>query len=653
MRTLAIDIETYSGTDLNRSTVYRYVEDADFEILLFAYALEDSPVQVLDLTKQRIPENIAQMLSDTETIKTAYNANFERVCLSKYLGKALPPESWHCTMVHAATLGLPRSLDAVGKVLGLPEDKQKMQEGKSLIAYFCKPCKPTKTNGGRTRNLPEHNPDKWQTFMAYNARDVETERHIRRMLEKHPVIPEEHAAYCLDQRINDRGVQVDTCFVDAALRMNRDNKKQLLLEASGISGLSNANSLQQLKKWLENDGLTITNALDKNTVAQMRKDGDLSSAADRLLAIRQETGMASTAKYEAIQRGVCADGRIRGLFVFYGASRSGRWSGKQAQLQNLPQNHIPDLDLARNVALSGDLEGLTTLYGSATSTLSELLRTVFIAKPDRVLAVADFSAIEARIIAWLADEQWRIDLFAKGGDIYCASASRMFHVPVEKHGVNGHLRQKGKIAELALGYGGSAGALKNMGALDMGIMEEELKPLVEAWRASNTGIVDFWWGIDKAARDTIAGRTGWRFDLPKGLSMRYTKNLLHVKLPSGRCLRYYMPGFSTDSLGREQISYMGQEAGQWKTINTYGPKLVENIVQGIARDCLRDAMARVEKVHPDIVMHIHDEMVVEVPEDKAEKALQDILTCMATPIEWAPGLILKGDGYITPYYKKD
>lgn len=655
MPVLGIDIETYSSVDLRNTTVYRYVEAPDFTILLFAYAVDDEPVKLIDLTKERMPVEVLNMLGDSSYIKVAYNANFERVCLSEWLRRNagwtdgyLDPRQWRCTMVHAATLGLPRTLGEVGAVLGLPEDKQKMKEGKALIQYFCKPCKPTKTNHMRSRNLPEHDAEKWRVFCDYNIRDVETEREIRRVLEAFPVIDEEWEAYWMDQRINDRGVRIDQDLMDAAIRINYEHAAELVSEAQDITGLANVNSMAQLKGWLDHEG-----SLNKKTVQQLRSAGALTDSQDRVLAIRQELGKTSVSKYEAMKRGICRDGRVKGLFAFYGANRTGRWAGRQVQVQNLPQNHIPDLETAREVVKDADRDGLQALYGNVPSTLSELIRTAFIAAPGNTFVVADFNAIEARVVAWLADEKWRLENFRQGGDIYCASASRMFGVPVEKNGVNGHLRQKGKIAELALGYGGGVGAMTNMGALEMGLKEEELQPIVEMWRESNPGIVSLWWQIDKAAREVIGNRcTGWINTLPHGLSMRMSGKLLHLRLPSGRCLRYWLPRLEQDGY-RENITYGSVEAGKWGRVETYGPKLVENVTQAIARDCLRDAMLAVSLRYPGIVMHIHDEMVVEVPADQAETALSDILAVMARGIDWAPGLLLKGAGYITEFYKKD
>lgn len=648
MKTLALDLETFSSIDLTKTSVYRYAESPDFSILLLGYAVDDDPVTVIDVTKEPIPEDVIRMLRDPDVIKTAFNAQFERRCLSAWLEEELPINQWQCTQIHAATWGLPRSLGEVGRVLGLPEDQQKMKEGKQLIQYFCKPCKPTKTNGGRTRNRPEHDPAKWQTFIAYNKRDVETEREIRRKLEQFPVREEELQAYWMDQRINDRGVMVDTRLMDEAIKMNYEHSAELSEEAQGITGLENVNSVAQLKRWLGVEG-----SLDKKAIAQMRASEGLQKAEDRVLAIRQELGKTSVTKYEAMERGMCEDGRVRGLFAFYGANRTGRWAGRQVQVQNLPQNHIPDLELARDIVKSGDREWLQCAFGNVPATLSELIRTAFIAKPGCTFCVADFSAIEARVSAWIADEQWVTESFQQGKDIYCTTASQMFHVPVEKHGQNSHLRQKGKIAVLACGYGGSVGAMKAMGALEMGLKEEELQSIVDAWRESNSNIVQLWWDIDNAAKETITHELAtWRKDLPHGLSMRYSGNMLHVRLPSGRQIRYWDPQVEPGDW-RDKITYAGVETGKWSRIDTYGPKIFENIVQATARDCLRDAMLKVEQRYPGIVMHIHDEMVVEVQKDAADTALEYMLEVMSTPVEWAPGLILKGDGYITNFYKKD
>jgi len=656
--TLSIDLETYSEVDLTKSSVYRYAEDPSFEILLFGYAFDDEPVTVVDVAAGEIPGSLLMALTDPQITKMAYNASFERVCLSNYMMRLglidtfLPPEQWRCTMVHALSCGLPRSLAGVGQALGLPEDKAKMKEGAGLIQWFCKPCKPTKTNGMRTRNLPQHDMRKWLTFQAYNARDVETERTIRKRLESKPVPEIEWKAYWLDQRINDRGVLVDRKLVEAAIKISREHTEKLTAEAVALTGLENVNSIAQLKEWLGVDG-----SLDKKAIKEMRDSGNLDLKQDRLLAIRQEMGKTSISKYEAMERGMCKDGRVRGLFQFYGANRTGRWAGRQVQVQNLPQNHISDLSLARSTALEGDRDWLCTLFGNVPDTLSQLIRTAFIAGEGKTFAVADFSAIEARVLAWLSSESWRLTVFEKGGDIYCASASQMFHVPVEKHGQNAHLRQKGKIAELALGYGGSVGALTAMGALEMGVQQEELQPLVTAWRNSNPHVVDFWWAVDSMVKTAIKNPgTIQRLDCAgdrTAICAQMTRNLLSITLPSGRCIRYFKPQIGVNRFGSESITYAGLDAGKWGRVETYGPKLVENIVQATSRDCLRDAMMRVAEVFPDIVMHVHDEMIVEVTDEQAEDALKYMQECMGKPINWAPGLLLRGDGYLTKYYRKD
>lgn len=654
---LSIDIETYSTVDLSRSTVYRYSEDPSFEILLFGYSINDGPVTVIDVTREPIPDELISMLTDPDVIKCAYNANFERVCLSRYVFKDterfLRPEEWRCTMVHALSCGLPRSLKDVGAVLGLPEDKAKMKEGEALIRYFCKPCKPTKANGGRTRNLPIHDPEKWEVFKQYNARDVESECAIRKIVETKELGTAEWRAYWLDQRINDRGVLCDRNLVEAAIKISKEHTHTLTQEAVRISSLQNPNSLTQLKKWLGVEG-----ALDKKAVRELLKDRNFDLRKLRILEIRQELGKSSISKYEAMERGMCSDGRIRGLFQFYGANRTGRWAGRQVQVQNLPQNKITDLDTARSVVLDGDRDELQCLFGNVPDTLSQLVRTAFIAGSGAIFAVADFSAIEARVIAWLSGEQWRLDVFREGKDIYCASASQMFRVPVEKHGVNGHLRQKGKIAELALGYGGSVGALKQMGALEMGLTEEELKPLVDAWRNTNPHVTAFWWEIDKAAREAISN-PGRPVFVPVAKSQAKlvfvrTAKLLKILLPSGRHICYWEPRIELDDAGREIITYGGTDAGKWARLETYGPKLVENIVQATSRDCLRDAMVNVFRKYPSIVMHVHDEVIVEVKEGAGEEALNYIEGCLSSiSVPWAPGLPLRSDGYLTKYYRKD
>lgn len=648
MRRVGIDIETYSSVDLKKCGVYKYVESPDFEILLISVQTEeDEPPLVLDLKARSYWYSeswLRDQLLDPKVTKTAWNANFEITCLSKWLGVQLPEDQWLDTMIVAATVGLPRSLGDAGKALGLAEDKQKIKEGKELVKYFCTPCKPTKANGGRTRNLPEHDPDKWGRFVEYNRQDVVAEQTILAKLEGYIPNEFEHNLWVLDQEINRRGVGVDMDLVRAAIRMNEEHTAALTAEQQKLTGLENPNSLTQLKGWLDHEG-----SLDKRTVAKLKQE----ESGDRLraLEIRQELGKSSIAKYAAIENYCCEDGRVHGLFQFYGANRTGRWAGRGVQLQNLPQNHIPDLEQAREMAKAGDREGIGMLYDSVPDTLSQLIRTAFIPKEGCTFVVADFAAIEARVIAWLADEQWRQDVFAQGGDIYCASASQMFKVPVVKHGINGHLRQKGKIAELALGYGGGVGALTAMGALDMGLAEEELPDLVKMWRDASPSIVNLWWAVGDAVIRAVKYREPTT--LPHGIEIWRTNRLLHIKLPSGRCLRYYHPQMTTNKFGGESVKYQSYDAGKWSWAESYGPKFVENIVQGIARDCLCVAMSRVQGVWGVIVMHIHDEIVVEVPTRSAELALKDICGLMGKPIDWAPGLLLRGDGYLCDFYQKD
>lgn len=648
MRTVSIDLETFSSVDLGKCGVYKYVESPDFEILLIAIQMDDEELPIVYDVKTAPycldKAALTAMLVDPEITKTAWNANFEITCLSRWLGVELPADQWRDTMITAATLGLPRSLGDAGKALGLGEDKAKLKEGKDLVKYFCVPCKPTKVNGGRTRNLPEHNPDKWDRFVEYNRQDVVAERTIMEKLAGYLPDTTEHAAWVLDQAINRRGVGVDMALVEAAIRMNEEHTAALTAEQRALTGLENPNSMTQLKGWLDHEG-----SLDKKAVAKMKK----TETGDRLraLEIRQELGKSSVAKYTAARNYCCEDGRVHGLFRFYGANRTGRWAGSGVQLQNLPQNHIPDLAEARAMVKRGDREGVDLLYGSVPDTLSQLIRTAFVPSAGHTFAVADFAAIEARVIAWLADETWRQDVFKNGGDIYCASASQMFHVPVVKHGVNGHLRQKGKIAELALGYGGGVGALEAMGALDMGLDEEELPDLVKMWREASPNIVKLWWAVGDAVIRAVKHREVT--ELPHGITIWRTNRLLHIQLPSGRALRYYHPQMTTNKFGGESVKYQSYDAGKWGWAESYGPKFVENIVQGIARDCLRDSMLRVAEVWPKIVMHIHDEMVVEVPTEVADDALADICQRMGKPIEWADGLLLRGDGYLCSWYRKD
>lgn len=639
---LAIDIETYSDIDLRKAGLYKYAASPAFGILLIAYAIDDEPVKIIDLMNNEDTTEFEKLLLDPTMLKSAYNAQFEITCLSSWLGAQLDPAQWRCTMVQAATLGLPRSLEDVANTLGLTE--RKMSEGKALIKYFCQPCNPTAVNGGRTRNYPFHAEDRWNTFKTYCGQDVEVERAVRGAMANYPVIDGEQHAWELDQRINCRGVQADLDLVNAAIDLSTKHSDALRQESQSLSGLDNPNSVAQLKDYLGVDSLT------KKDVKAMVEDAD--GAHRQILENRLELGKTSVSKYIAIQNCILPDSRVRGLFQFYGASRTGRWAGRLVQLQNLPQNHLPDLDMARELVLARDLNGIKTKVSpSINQVLSELVRTAFTAKPGHIFAVADFSAIEARVLAWLADEKWRLDVFATHGKIYEASAEKMFNLPAGSIQKGDPMRQKGKVAELALGYGGSVGALTAMGAVDMGLESDELPGLVTAWRHANPSIVRLWYKVNDAAMAAVK-REGY-VDLPKGLKATRTGSLLHIALPSGRALRYFRPNLGVNRFGGDAICYQSYDAGLWGRVDTYGAKLVENIVQAIARDCLRDAMMEVEKFWPEIVMHIHDEMVVEVPEEYADIALKQITDIMAKPLPWAPGLQLCGDGYLTKYYKKD
>lgn len=646
MKNLSIDIETYSSADLSKCGVYRYAEAPDFEILLFGYSADDEPVQVIDLANgESIPKEVTDALKDEAVIKWAFNAQFERVCLSRYLnrgtGDYLDPESWRCTMVWSAYMGLPLSLQGAGAVLGL--EKQKLTEGKELIRYFCQPCRPTAVNGDRTRNLPIHAPEKWEAFKAYNLRDVETELSIQHRLLKYPVPKTVWDEYHLDQEINDRGVALDMTLVREAITMDDRSREELTRNMKNLTELANPNSVLQMKQWLSDNGLE-TETLGKKAVADLLKSAPVELR--DVLELRQQLAKSSVKKYRAMENAVCADGRARGMFQFYGANRTGRWAGRLIQMQNLPQNHIPDLELARKLVRDGAFDTLELLYDSVPGVLSELIRTAFVPKSGCKFIVADFSAIEARVIAWLAGETWRQDVFERGGDIYCASASQMFKVPVEKYGVNGHLRQKGKIAELALGYGGSVGALKAMGALDMGLNEEELKPLVDAWRTSNPKIVRFWWDVDKAAMDCVKQRIPTE---THGIHFIYQGGMLFVTLPSGRRLSYVKPRIGENKFGSDCITYEGIGATKkWERLESYGPKLVENIVQATARDILCYAMTTLRCC--SIVMHIHDELVIE-----ADRRMSLAVVCeqMGRTPPWTHGLKLRADGYETDFYKKD
>ena len=621
MQSLSIDIETYSSVDLSKCGVYKYTEAADFDILLFGYSVDGGPVQVVDLAcGEAIPQEIIAALTDDAVTKSAFNAQFERICLSRWLrdhggfnnvsysipedtvGDYLDPAAWKCTMIWSAYMGLPLSLEGVGTVLGL--GKQKLTEGKELIKYFCQPCAPTKANGGRTRNLPRHAPDKWEAFKRYNVRDVEVEMSIQEKLAKFPVPEDVWNQYHLDQQINDRGVAIDMELVHQAIEMDARSRAELTAAMKQLTDLDNPNSVQQMKQWLSDNGLMV-DSLGKKEVIEMLKTAPVEL--QKVLLLRQQLAKSSIRKYQAMEKAVCADGRARGMFQFYGANRTGRWAGRIIQMQNLPQNHLPDLAEARSLVRSGDSDGVELLYEDVPDTLSQLIRTAFIAKPGYKFIVADFSAIEARVLAWYAGEIWRQEVFANGGDIYCASASQMFKVPVEKHGVNGHLRQKGKIAELALGYGGSVGALKAMGALDMGLSEDELLPLVTAWRNSNPNIVKFWWEIDQAAMNAVKYHINGEVD---SIQFCYQSGMLFITLPSGRRLSYVKPKLGTNQFGSECITYEGVgSTKKWQRLETYGPKLVENIVQATARDILCYAMRTLS--HCFITMHIHDELVIE------------------------------------------
>ena len=646
MKTLSIDIETFSDVQLLKTGVYRYCESPDFEILLFAYSVDAGPVEVVDLAcGEKIPEAIIAALEDDTVIKWAFNASFERICLSRFLGyptgEYLNPESWRCSMIWAATMGLPLSLEGVGTVLGL--EKQKLTEGKDLIKYFCQPCAATKSNGGRTRNRPFHAPDKWEAFKRYNIRDVETEMGIQQKLHKFPVPDIVWEEYHIDQEINDRGVRLDMELVHQAIEMDSRSREELTAAMKDITALENPNSVQQMKQWLSDNGVE-TDSLDKKAVAELLKD-----APDKLadvLTLRQQLAKSSVRKFQAMEKTVCEDGRARGMFQFYGANRTGRFSGRNIQLQNLPQNHLPDLSEARSLVRSGDFEGVKLLYEDVPDTLSQLIRTAFIPRNGTQFLVADFSAIEARVIAWFAGEEWRQKVFAKGGDIYCASASQMFKVPVEKHGINGHLRQKGKIAELALGYGGSVGALKAMGAIEMGLTEDELPALVDAWRQSNPHIVEFWWAVDRAVMEAVKYK---HTTTEYGLTFSCRSGMLFITLPSGRNLAYVKPKIGTNKFGGSCITYEGVgSTKKWERPDSYGPKFVENIVQATARDILCYAMKTLQ--HCSIVMHIHDELVIEAD---PRMSLDAVCEQMGRTPPWAKGLILRADGYTTPFYKKD
>ncbi|MGI6700752.1 MAG: DNA polymerase [Christensenellales bacterium] len=643
---LHCDIETYASIDLNKAGVYRYVESPDFEILLFGYSFDGEPVTVIDLAcGESLPIDVFDALTDDTVIKVAHNANFERVCLSRYLGlptgEYLDASSWHCTMVWSATLGLPLSLKGIGAVLGL--EKQKIEEGKELIRYFCRPCLPTKANDNRIRNLPEHAYDKWEAFKEYNKRDVETEMEIQEKLSRFPVPDNIWEQYFLDQEINDRGIRIDMTLVKSAIAMDNKSHDELSIQLQNLTAIENPNSVAQMKEWLAGHDL-FTDTLGKKDIVNLLKTAP--EDIRPILMLRQQLAKTSVKKYIAMENAVCSDDRARGMFQFGGATRTLRWAGKIVQLQNLPQNHMLDLDEARALVRSGNYEAVKTLYDSVPDVLSELIRTAFIPAEGKIFYVADFSAIEARVIAWLAGELWRQDVFMNGGDIYCASASQMFHVPVIKNGVNGHLRQKGKIAELALGYGGSVGALKAMGAMDMGIPEAELKPLVNAWRAANPSIVKLWWAVDKAAMTAVKEKSSAE---THGIRFRYQSGFLFITLPSGRNLAYVKPRIGENKFGSPAITYEGIGiTKKWERQESYGPKFVENIVQATARDILCYAMQTLRCCA--IVGHVHDELIIEA---SPAVSLEVLCKQMGRTPPWAEGLILRADGFTCTSYRKD
>jgi DNA polymerase len=657
MRALFLDLETYSSADLSKCGVYRYSESPDFEILLFGYSIDGGEVCVIDLASgEVIPFVIKEALMNENIIKWAHNAQFERVCLSRWLEQQgitfaswdkkcrfLNPVSWRCTMVWSAYLGLPLSLEQAAIVTGA--EKKKLSEGKDLIRYFCSPCKPTKANGGSTRNLPSHAPDKWEHFKAYNARDVETEMAIASKFFKFPVPEDEWKYYRLDQEINDRGIQLDIDLVREAIRCDEQSKEELTRTMREITDLENPNSVVQMKAWLGENGLETT-SLGKEAVKELLKTAP-EELAD-VLTMRQSLAKSSVKKYTAMEKAICKDGRVRGLLQFYGANRTGRFAGRLVQVQNLPQNHLPDLAQARSLLKLRNFDALELLYDSVPVVLSELIRTAFVPKPGYKFIVSDFSAIEARVIAWLAGESWRNEVFATHGKIYEASASQMFRVPIEEITKGSLLRQKGKIAELALGYGGSVGALKAMGALEMRLTEEELQPLVTAWRTANPNIVQLWWDVDRAAATAVRERNNAQ---THGIQFEYRSGFLFIMLPSGRRLAYVKPKIALNRFGNETVTYEGVGATKkWERIESYGPKFVENIVQAISRDILCYAMRRLNSIGLSIVMHVHDEVVIEASEDISTEMVCNYMD--ETP-PWANGLLLRADGYKCKFYKKD
>ncbi len=641
---LSADIECFSDVDLIKCGVYAYADSPAFEILLFAYSFDGGETQIIDLAQgEKLPAEVEEAIFDVSVTKTAYNANFERTCLSKYFGRYIPPESWHCSAVQAAMLALPRSLEDVGRVLGL--DEQKMKEGKELIRYFCVPCKPTKANGGRTRNLPCHAPEKWELFKTYCKRDVDVEKSIRRKLHNFPIPESEMELYRLDQRINDRGVLVDMGLVKQAIACERLHKEVVTKRAYELTGLENPNSVAQLKGWLGDMGMEAE-SLSKKAVAEMIAETD--GEVEELLRLRLLMAKTSVKKYEAMERSVCSDGRIHGMLMFYGANRSGRWSGKNVQIQNLPKNDIPDLELARDLVKQGRFEDIELLYDSTPNVLSELIRTAFIPKLGCRFVVADFSAIEARVMGWLSGEEWVLDVFRGDGKLYEMTASRMFGIPMAEIGKGSPERAKGKVASLSCQYGGSTNGLISMGALDMGLTEEELPPLVAAWRKANPHMVQFWWDVDAAAIKAVTEKQKTKVGK---IIFEYMSGILFITLPSGRKLSYVKPRMAVNRFGRDGLTYEGiAENKKWSRIETYGPKLVENIVQGTARDLLAEAMLRVEKKGYPIVMHCHDEIIAEVPEGSG--SVDEMCEIMAIQPEWAEGLPLRADGYSCSFYQK-
>lgn len=649
IKELSIDLETYCEVDLRKSGVYSYAEDDSFEILLLAVSVDNGPVTVYDLTKENLPDQILHALVNDSIIKWAFNASFERICLSNWLKKHHPkllsegflsPNSWRCSMVWSAYLGLPLSLEGVGTVLKLKE--QKLKEGGDLIRYFCLPCKPTKINGGRKRNFPHHAPDKWAAFINYNKRDVEVELAIKDKLRNHPVPDFLWEEYHQDQNINDRGIGIDVDFVKAAITIDEESKSKIQEELKELTGLENPNSVLQMIGWLREHGVT-TNSLDKKAVKELLKVVDAKTT--KVLKLRQQAAKSSVSKYQAMVNCVCLDGRARGMFQFYGANRTGRWAGRLVQLQNLPQNHLPDLKEARDLFKTGDLEATDLLYGTQ-DTLSQLIRTAFVPSDGKKFIVCDFSAIEARVLSHLAGEKWRSMVFEQGKDIYCMSASQMFGVPVEKHGHNADLRQKGKIAELACGYGGAVGALKAMGAIDMGLDEQELQPLVDSWRQANPNIVLFWWDVDKAVKTAVKYQKQTE---THGIQFKVRKGMLFITLPSGRKLAYVKPKMGENQFGGESVTYEGTgTAKRWERLESYGPKFVENIIQAISRDILAYSMKQLKDFR--IVGHVHDEIIIEC--DQSQN-LEQIATLMGKGPYWMPDINLRADGYECLFYQKD